>query len=166
MIITPKLPNEIIHPDVIQGVHSQSVKMPWYIHCLPESMENIAREVNININRHQCQVYLKDKLPPSSIVLLLDSDVIMEDPYTIEKLTDMLLSDSSLLAASVNTQVGIVDDNHILASCAVMKFSIYQLVRYMEIPAQCQCDKIKAMGGNDCIKYHLGIKAREQKYSI
>lgn len=166
MIITPKLPNEIIHPDVIEGVYSQSIKMPWYIHCLPASMENIAREVNININRHQCQAYLKNKLPPSSIVLLLDSDVIMEDSYTIEKLTDMLLSNSELLAVSVNTQMGIVDDNHILASCAVMKFSIYQLIRYMEIPTQCQCDKIKTMGGVDSIKYHSDIKARECKYFI
>ena len=155
MILTPLKTGQIMHPDVLRGIASQSVAMPLLVVTADAHPAPAPREVSINHTRHKLQDMARTYSPAySSLVLLLDSDVVMSGPRTIEAMRDALEADSTLIASAIDTkQCG----GHVLASCCLMRWEHYELIRYWDRPEICQCKKIARLGK---IKY-VGITAYE-----
>ena len=157
MILMPLKTGQTIHSDVLLGIASQTVPMPLLVVTADAYPSPAPREVSINATRHKLQDMARTFSPAySSLVLLLDSDVVMSDPSTIEAMRDALEADSSLIASAVDTKQS---GGHTLASCCLMRWEHYELIRYWDRPEQCQCLKIANMGR---IEY-IGIHAHEVK---
>ena len=140
IVLTPILSGQILHPEVIQGVASLGV--PWLINSAPANLSNVPREVNINANSAQLQQEArKQGLKPYDLVLLLDSDVVINKPI-FDRLKVSLTGE--FVCASVDTK-GMQFD-HTVTACALMEWQYYELIRYWDKPTECQCLKIANLG--------------------
>lgn len=140
LALTPILSGQILHPEVIQGVASLSI--PWLINSAPASLSNVPREVNINANCAQLQQEAREQgLKPYDLVLLLDSDVVINKPI-FDRLKASLTGE--FICASVDTKG--MRFNHTVTACALMEWQYYELIRYWDNPTECQCLKIANLG--------------------
>lgn len=155
MILMPLKTGQAISAEVLHGISAQTVAMPLLIASADAFPAPATREVSINHTRHKLQDLARSfNHDYKARVLLLDSDVVMSDPNTIQALMDALKGD--VVGACVDTKgVG----GHVLASCCLMRWEHYELIRYWDKPEQCQCLKIANMGR---IEY-IGIHAHEVK---
>ena len=150
MIITPMMSGQSIHPDVINGVACQNINWKWLIHTSPPciSNQNIAREVNININRQQLKDLLyKYPLTDDSYILLLDSDVVMQ-PNCVNAMIDHLNKDSTLICSACRTKTYVDNQSkHIITACALIRWKIYRTyIHLYENMSKCQCSRIASYG--------------------
>lgn len=140
LTLTPILSGQTLAHEVIQGVASLGI--PWLINSNPASLSNVPREVNINANRAQLQQEArKQGLKPYDLVLLLDSDVVIDKPI-FDRLKSSLTGE--FVCTSVDTK-GMKFD-HTITACALMEWQYYELIRYWDKPTECQCLKIANLG--------------------
>ena len=136
---------ESLHSDVMRGLAMQTIPINVYI-ITNDPLTCVSREVSINYNRHLLQSIARKDAHNSEYVLLIDSDVVLTSSDVVERLIDRLVSKTDLVAACACTKPDGYSD-HVVTSCAVMRRSVWDVVRYMDRPDVCQCLKIAALGG-------------------
>lgn len=115
----------------------------------------LAREININYNRHELQNIVRETYSSYNTVLLMDSDVIA----TVEQLNALHDAfDGNPLALKTKP---FDTADHICCACCMMKMSDYLQIPYIdEYVDECQCSKI--MRHFD-VKYLEGQQAFEYR---
>lgn len=155
LIATPLKLGQLLHPAVVAGVASQSVKADWILSTDSDGYSG-NREVNININRSKLQKQiLAMGLNYSDVVILLDSDVVMQSTDCIARLVTAL--DDDLICAAAMTKPGDTG-GHIVTACAAIRYSHYMLIDYMAKGRKCQCGQIAELGR---VAYVPGVEAYE-----
>lgn len=115
----------------------------------------IAREININWNRHELQQLVREKYSDAELVLLMDSDV-MATKEQLEALLDAF--DGSPIALRTKT---FDTGKHICCACCLLKMEDYLAIDYIgTLVDVCQCRKIMAQFG---VKYLDGYQACEYR---
>ena len=113
---------------------------------------DMAREINININRDRLQSIYRTKLARKyKFVYLIDSDVVVTHD-DLDKLAAAWKQGSTPCILTKES-----DQGHVVCSCCFMLGVDYLRVDYMSIPRQCQCYKLPAPF------YVDGLKGKEVK---
>ena len=120
---------------------------------MPALRKARSREIAINHNRDVLQGMVTTDDP---LVLLLDSDVVMDDPSTVSKAAEYLHA-NSLDCVCVDTK-GLRNTNHVIAACAVIKTSKYLELDFQSSPGTCQCMLITMICKS---AYHPTLTAHE-----
>lgn len=155
LIATPIKLGQLLHSSVVAGVAAQSVKADWVLSTCTGNFHG-NREANINVNRSQLQKQIFGYgLDYSDVVILIDSDVVMQSPDCFERLISAL--DGNLICAAAMTKPNDTGD-HIVTACAAIRYEHYMLIDYLSKGTQCQCSKIADLGR---VAYVPGIAAYE-----
>lgn len=151
LIVTPIAIGEVIHQAVIQGV--SQIGAPWLIVSSQPAFPGYERELSINHTRALLHAEAVKHLDWVDYVLLLDSDVVIQDKDAIVKLKQAL--ESGLLAACVKTK----NSDHVLGACALVRASFYKdHLGPTDRPFECQCRRLARFGKS---AYVPGIAAYE-----
>ena len=142
VILTPVLPGTVI-PPVDLG----------YPRVFSECGQvDMAREINININRDKLQSIYRSRLfKKYKFVYLIDSDVVVTKEDLV-KLSETWKQGTTPCILTKDS-----DSGHVVCSCCFMAGVDYLRVDYMSQPRQCQCYKLPAPF------YVDGLKGQEIK---
>lgn len=127
VILTPIAPGTVVPP--------QDLGYPRvFSEC---GAVDLAREINININRDKLQSIYRTRLfKKYKFVFLIDSDVVV----TKDDLDKLRAAWKQGTTPCILTKDS--DSGHVVASCCFMSGSDYLRVDYMSQPRQCQCYKV------------------------
>lgn len=143
VILTPVAPGTLVPPSGDLGFPRV------YSECAPVDM---AREINININRDRLQGLYRSRLYRKyKYVFLIDSDVVV----THDDLVKLSAAWKPGTTPCIRTKES--DTDHVVCSCCFMVGSDYLRVDYMSRPRECQCSKLPSPF------YVTGLKGKEVK---
>ena len=126
----------IINSEVLKGIALQTIPLSLLVSPSDPVHNEHTRECSINKSRNELQRVASNI--QDEFVLLLDSDVVMNDPQTVEKMVNYM--DDSFGCVCVQTKDTI--DGHIIAACALIRTSVYKQLDYSSSPSVCQCSII------------------------
>ena len=113
---------------------------------------DMAREINININRDRLQGIYRSRLYRKyKYVFLIDSDVVVTHDDLV-KLSEAWQPGKTPCILTKES-----DKGHTVCSCCFMAGVDYLRVDYMSMPRQCQCYKLQSPF------YVDGLKGKEMK---
>jgi hypothetical protein len=133
VIATPMLNGTPLHPSVIAGVAGTGI--PWVVRT--DKSHGVMREESININRHK----LRETLPASTLVVLLDSDVVIP-PNGVWTAVNFLQEYGADCVAIDTKGARLTDPGHVRCAFAVIRRDVYERIDFMHEPEYCQCSKI------------------------
>ena len=149
----PIIAGQPVPSEVLKGLASQDIPISLIVSPSPPLRGARSREVAINHNRDILQGMVTTKDP---LVLLLDSDVVLDDPSTISKAI-YYLHTNSLDCVCLDTK-GLQNPNHVIAACAVIRTSKYLSLDFQSSPGTCQCMLISMVCRS---AYHPTLSAHE-----
>lgn len=135
---------------VLAGIVNQTVSIELFVSTNKPIINAPNREYSINYNRHELQQFVPTDCT-DNYIMLMDSDVVIEDTDAIEKLVSYLDNNPEINCVSIDTKNIGIDINHVLCACSLIRRSCYKTIDYLMFPHICQCLVIKQMFGNICI---------------
>ena len=139
LIVTPLLIGQTLHPKVVSSVGR--LNSFWLIVSEDAHYQGYERELSINHTRAMLHRQACNILDDHKYVLLLDSDVVIDDPSIIEEMKTKL--DNGFIAACIKTK----ESDHILSACALVKSDFYRIhLGPSTTPNICQCRRIARLG--------------------
>ena len=156
LCIIPVRHDQKIKREVLSGIVSQTVLLDVHVHAMAPICSADVREISININRNQLRGNIGHI--DEEFVLLLDSDVVMTDPSSVESMVDYLTGNPDIGCVAIDTKGGNCDPTHVITACAVIRTKDYIRVNYLSSATQCQCMLISNVTKS---RYLTNIAAKE-----
>ena len=127
----------VITREVLLGLLSQTIPTRLNIATRPGVKGTAYREAHINASRQA----LLSSTTQGTLVLLMDSDVVLDDPTALAQLLDFKES-TGLKAACLKTKGAEQPSGHIVAACALVDADVWRRIPYASEPLRCQCAKL------------------------
>lgn len=143
----------LVNHQVLCGIAMQSVDVGLMLSPML-ALEGAQRECSINFNRYKLRGMLSKEY--QGYVLLMDSDVVLDDPCTVDKMLEAMAEDPTIGCIAVQTKPEL--DSHVVTACALLSAENYRKIDYISSPAICQC-RLIAMNLN--VRYLDGVMASE-----
>lgn len=134
--LMPVKSGHIVHNEVLKGIASQTIPLNLFLNPTHAVHNEKVRECSINKSRNELQ-RIASKLE-DEFVLLLDSDVVMNDPKTVESTIAYMTDGIGCVCVQTKDKL----DGHVVAACALIRMSVYKALDYSSTPSICQCSLI------------------------
>ena len=148
-VLMPMADGEVLHKEVMAGLLMQTADFALKIVSRPR-MIGTTRECSINYTRYSLKLIAAPAVP----VIVMDSDVVLEDPDTFSRMIGELEKDPDTVHA-VATQP--ISESHVLCSLAIVPTNTFTMINYLSTEL-CACRQYAAISP---VKYISGITAHE-----